>query len=352
MERFRRTSLLLPIVVLGVALAAYLVLSRGGERSGHRPAATSNATPKPQRPDRKEQALRPFGPNSVWNSPLPRNAPLDPASDAIVADLRRQLTLGSPWMNTWSYSTPVYRVPADQPTTRVTLEVPYSPLQRAWTAVPIPPHARPAAGSDAHLVVWQPATDTMWEFWHLQMIDGAWHARWGGRMTDMSRSPGYYTGAQRSWGATATSLPLLGGLVTLADLARHRIDHALAMAIPEARRGWWSWPAQRTDGKSDAPNAIPEGARFRLDPALDLDRLGLPPLVAMMAHAAQRYGIVVRDQSGVVTFYGEDPSPTGGNPWSRRGGWFEGKDASFLVRQFPWEHLQALRTDQHCCSGR
>jgi hypothetical protein len=184
----------------------------------------------------------------------------------------------------------------------------------------------------------------------MRRVDGAWHARWGGRLKDISRSPGYYTGAERHWGTSATSLPLLGGLITLDDVRRGRIDHALGMAIPEARSKWFTWPAQRTDGKKDDPNAIPEGARFRLDPTLDLSRLKLYPLTRMIAEAAQRYGIVVRDQSGVVTFAGEDPTPTGTNPWSGPNGAFSGQSPYTLMQQFPWQHLQALRTNQQCCS--
>jgi hypothetical protein len=57
--------------------------------------------------------------------------------------------------------------------------------------VPIPAAAKPAEGTDQHMVVWQPSTNTMWEFWHAQDVNGAWHARWGGRMTDVSSSPGF-----------------------------------------------------------------------------------------------------------------------------------------------------------------
>jgi hypothetical protein len=269
-----------------------------------------------------------------------------------VAELRRQLNIGAPWINTTSYSTPVYRVPADQPTVRVTLDIPYQPLQKAWDAVPVPPDARAAGGTDKAMVIWQPATDTLWEFWLMERRDGSWHARWGGRMTDVSHSPGYYTGTERNWGTSATSMPLLGGLITLDDVRSGHIDHALGMAIPEARKNWWTWPAQRTDGKKDDPGAIPEGARFRLDPRLDLDSLHLYPLVRMMAQAAQRYGIVVRDQAGVVAFAGEDPTPTGTNPWSGRDGWFSGQSPAALLQQFPWQHLEALRTEQQCCGSR
>ena len=94
---------------------------------------------------------------------------------------------------------------------------------------------------------------------------------------------------------------------------------------------------------------MPEGARFRLDPTLDVDKMGLPPLVRIMAKAAQRYGIVVRDQSGVVAFSGQDPTPTGSNPWTK---WFGGQYPSALVQKFPWQHLQALRMAPSCCWHR
>jgi hypothetical protein len=294
----------------------------------------------------------PFAADSFWNAPLAADAPLDPRSDALVGELRRQLDLGAPWINTTQYSVPVYRVGAGQRRVRVNLDIPYQPLQQAWDAVPIPARARPAGGTDGSMVIWQPSTDTLWEFWLMHRSGGAWHARWGGRMTHVSRSPGYYTGAERNWGVTATSLPLLGGLITLADVRSGHIDHALGLAIPEARSKCWTWPAQRTDGKKDSAGAIPEGARFRLDPALDLGTLNLYPLVRMMAEAAQRYGVVVTNQAGVVAFAGEDPTPTATNPWGGPKGWFSGQSPATLMHQFPWAHLQALRTHQQCCEHR
>jgi hypothetical protein len=310
----------------------------------------ASAGPKPHLADsRSAPASRPFAARSIWNAALRADAPLDRASRALVADLRRQVASAPPWINTTAFSTPVYRVPRDQPRVQVKLDTSFEPLQRAWDRVPIPANARPADGSDKHLVVWQPSTDTMWEFWLLRRTDGRWHARWGGRMTQVSQSAGYYANAERDWGATATSLPLLGGLITLDDLRRGRIDHALALAVPQARRASWTWPAQRTDGWGTRPNAVPEGTRFRLDAKLDVDAMNLPPLVRMIAKAAQRYGMVVRDQSGVVVLYGEDPTPTHSDLWTK---WFGGQYPSALMQKFPWERLQALRTKPECCWHR
>ena len=104
------------------------------------------------------------------------------------------------------------------------------------------------------------------------------------------------------WGASATSLSIAGGLITLEDLEKGQINHALAIAIPNARGGVYASPAQRTDGYSTEPLSLPEGAHLRLDPNLDLASLHLPRLTLMIAEAAQRYGIVVRDSAANVAF--------------------------------------------------
>ncbi len=172
---------------------------------------------------------------------------------------------------------------------------------------------------------------------------------------------GYYTpdawpGATHWWGATASGLPVIGGTMLLDELASGHIDHALAMNIPTARSGVFSWPAQGTDG-TGGPAAIPEGARFRLDPNLDIAALQLPPLVRMMAEAAQRYGMVVRDQTGpenAISFFAEDtsllgtddPFWAGGHP--RPDGYLQGLWPRQLLAKFPWAHLQLLRMSL-CC---
>jgi hypothetical protein len=145
---------------------------------------------------------------------------------------------------------------------------------------------------------------------------------------------------------------VIGGTILLEELARGRIDHALAMVIPETRANVFSWPAQNTDGLLDSPDAIPEGARFRLDPDLDISALNLPPLVRMMAEAAQRYGMVVRDKTGAgntIAFKVEDTSLLGaadpfwaaGRP--RSDGYLQGLWPRQLMARFPWQHLQLLQ---------
>lgn len=257
-------------------------------------------------------------------------------------------------MNTYAYSTPVFTVPATQPVVTVKLDAGFSTamqaLQQSWLAVPVPPSAQPASGSDEHMVIWQPSTDTMWEFWKMtHQVDG-WHALWGGTIYHVSSNPGYYTSPEPTWGASATSLPLLGGLIRPSELAAGHIDHALAIGIPHAQARYFAWPAQRTDGSVYSSTAVPEGQRFRLDPRLDLGKIPMAPIVRMVAVAAQKYGIIVRDQAGAVTFYAEDTDAEGlRNPYYGRSGYFQDQYIGNLLKSFPWTHLQAVKDTLSCC---
>jgi hypothetical protein len=297
-----------------------------------------------------------FSPNSVWNKPLARKARIDSNSGRLVAGLvrevRRERTAGTgPWIQTDSYSTPLYIVGPNKPRVRVALQDGNSAgrrsLQRAFNRVPIPPRARPAAGSDAHMTVWQPSTDRLWEFWQAHKRSGRWHATWGGAMRHVSSDPGYYTthswpGSLLNWGSTASSLPVIGGTMRIKELKSRSIGHALAMVIPTARARQYSWPAQRTDGGGPR-SKLPEGARLRLPAGLNLRRLHLPRIVLKMARAAKHYGMIVRDQSAGVGFFAEDPGPRRGDPYYGPHGLFGGTYPNKLLAHFPWGKLRLLK---------
>jgi hypothetical protein len=319
------------------------------------PATSAVSAPTPAPPI----ALpRLFAPDSVWNAPLAPTVPLDPSNATLVRTLQdtvaQNLAAGwGPWIGTDGTS-PLYTVPANQPTVRVTLDAGAwnGALQQALDAVPMPPNAQPAAGPDGHLTVWQPSTDRMWEFFQARRMADGWHASYGGAMANVSGSPGYYDASswpglsQRSWGATATSLPVIAGTIMIDELKAGVIPHALALNIPWAKPNVYSWPAQRTDGQSTDPNAIPEGARFRLDPRVDLVSLNLPPMTRMMAVAAQQYGMIVRDQTGhAVSFFAENPAQYGTDPYTSPGGFYGGPNPSAVMRAFPWQYVQLVRMD-------
>lgn len=286
---------------------------------------------------------------------------MDSQSDELVshfvAEVAEERRLGQgPGINTSQWSVPLYKVPADQPKVRVQLRskplrLPSPTLAAAWEKVPLPANPLPASGTDRPLVVWQPSSGSLWEFWGMsQEADGSWRAAWGGAIKDVASNPGVYgseawLGADASWGSSASGVSILGGLITFEDFERGKIDHALAMAIPRVRAGEYTLPANRTDGGSSDPLSLPEGAHLRLDPNLDLASLDLPKPTLMLAEAAQRYGIVLRDRAGIVVFYGQDPTPTGTDPYNGPGGYYEELTAGTIMAKFPWSHLQLLKMD-------
>jgi hypothetical protein len=322
---------------------ALLLCGQAAEAQGRRSHATAHTVAvSPLWPG------NPFSATSIWNSPLVADAPVASDSKALVNNLIGQVidTHGG-WIDTWDYSDPVYVVGHGQADVHVTLDDENPSLQQAFDAVPVPADATAALGDDEQMTVWQPSTNRLWDFWHMQRESDGWHARWGGEMQDVSHNPGYFqnSGLDLNWGATATGLPLLGGLITFADLRRGYINHAVALALPQTQARDWVWPAQRTDGATYGSAAIAEGTRFRLDPRLDLSHLELSPLGLMIARAAQRYGIIVRDKGGAVTFFGQAPVGRD-DPWTQE---LDGKYPNQALDGFPWTHLEVIRSTTGCC---
>jgi len=110
--------------LIGV-LAAVFIACGGDDADGKRdevqpgqPAASEARAPKP-----------PFARDGIWNRRLPDDSPVDPNSKALVKTLRTQVAKeaaasSGPYVNTWQYSTPVYRVRRNQPRVKVTLDNP------------------------------------------------------------------------------------------------------------------------------------------------------------------------------------------------------------------------------------
>ena len=296
-----------------------------------------------------------FGPGSVWKVDV-SSAPVAADSPAMVAGLAKQVAthFGSAAFNVHQFNTTFYV--ADPGTVRRRIgfhdcqrkgHVPrqlYDCMRGAhFDGVPIPDGAVPAAGTDAELTVWNPATDQLWEFWKAKRTATGWQACWGGRIDRVSRSPGFF---RHGMGATATGLPNAGGMVGIRDAQLGHIRHALSLQLVDTD-GWqrFSWPAQRSDGHNprNLPHRIPEGTRLRLDPNLDVAALPLHPLARMIARAAQRYGFIVTDKGGAVAVLAESgaatQAATGNNPWTA----LLGASPSYAVlRHFPWGSLQAL----------
>jgi hypothetical protein len=295
-----------------------------------------------------------FAPASFWYTALPVNAPLHPNSAGFVADFLRQKQAyyGTVNINTWSYASPVYIADANTPTTKVTYSncqrkyFPETALEAQWAAVPIPAYAMPANGADAEMTIYQPSTNSIWEFWVTHNVAGKWDACWGGKMSNTNTSDGTWP---HPYGTTATGLPFLGGQVTAEELTRGEIRHAIGISLVETERAAiLSWPAKRSDGINPAlaPNRIPEGLRFRLDPAVNVDALPMTYAGKIIAKAAQKYGFVVWDKAGAISIRAQNPrSYTALGQADPYIAIFGGKPSYAILNGMPWERLQFMPMD-------
>ena len=256
-----------------------------------------------------------FASTSFWYSAIPTDISLHPNSTKFVKEFIRQKQshYGTVAINTNSYSSPVYIAGAGTASVSVTewdcqkKDYKDSALAEQWAAIPIPDYAKPAEGTDAEMTIYQPSTDTIWEFWQAHKINGLWHACWGGRLERASEADGIWPD---HYGTTATGLPFLGGQITAEELQRGEIRHAIGIALVETEASnIFSWPARRSDGYNPThePNRIPEGLRFRLDPAVNVDALKMHPIGKIIAKAAQKYGFVVWDKAGAISIRAQNP---------------------------------------------
>jgi hypothetical protein len=344
-----------------------------------------------------------YFPSSFFCKKLDSTAKLDPESGAMVTQLRnmaqavdpqgtfdctRAVAIDNPlkWtadenlfcdkltyragINYDDYAPMLYTVDAGAERVPVVLDNNDTSLKATLAAgVPIPDEAQAAGGTDGQMIIYQPSTDTMWEFWRAKKdLNGTWHASWGGVIPNVSKNPGHYEDIvkagggyveRHTWGGPSSSIPNLPGLITTDQLRSGVIGHALVFATWANKPGEWVYPAQRTDGRCQGPDLqycsnIPQGARFRLDPKFDTSKLA-NPVVRMIAKAVQDYGMVLNNTTGSgVSFYAEGwrghvPAV---NPYYGTEGLFKADPSQLLttqfMRAFPWSRLQMLKRGTTC----
>jgi hypothetical protein len=335
----------------------------GVAKACHVSSSTTTATPTPIPTPAPTPAPLPtggvitdsiFAPSSFWYKPIPATVPLHPQSAAFVSEFLRQKNAyyGTVNINTRSYASPVYVADAATPTKTVAYSdctgkgyVDQS-IVAQWASVPIPANARQSAGSDGEMTIYQPSTNTMWEFWRSSNTNGQWKACWGGQMKNVSTSSGIWP---NPYGTTATGLPFLGGQITAEELKRGEIRHVIGIALVDLEN-WniFSWPATRSDGYNPnrVSNRIPEGTRFRLNPAINVDTLNIHPVAKTIAKAAQKYGFVVWDHAGSLSIRAQDAvsytSKGLPNPYPAL---FDNIADYSVLNGFPWDKMQFLPKD-------
>jgi hypothetical protein len=284
-------------------------------------------------------ATRPFAATSPFNVAIKASPRIDPLSSAMVARLSRT---GQAYANLYAYGIPIYTATASTPRYRVVCD-----QEGAWgecpltqQLMPIPTNALPSTGTDGAMVVIDPASGTIGEYWQARRVGSGWQAGWGA-VNSLSGS---------GWGGASTGAGAsrLGGVVREDEIAAGVINHALVVQTDNACAGQYRAPAVKTDGRSVRSDCIPEGARIQLDPSISLSSIsGLTPGERAVARALQVYGAYVIDVAGTsmsVSFEraadATESSP--GATYTRAGLSWD----YYGMPRVPWQRMRVLTTWQ------
>lgn len=280
--------------------------------------------PPPAAGESVDRTFRAFKAHSWWNTPLPVDAPTDPANVQILRYLRTGpgsapgcLMLaglsdeqwGSPIF--WARPTdPVYRL---QSSHRLPLET---------TTLRIPVEARPAADNDGTMTIYDleegyvttltdAAYDPDGDTWSASAATVT-YVRSNGLDRRTGRADAHNTGTHRGNNGAVM-------VVSWDQVASGAVRHVLKIASGPDVADRYIFPMVGSDGhyRGKDPAVPPEGIRLRLRPNLRLASLDLSPQALVIARAIQRYGVYIGDSGSRTTLKVENTEAEGrGQLWS------------------------------------
>jgi len=230
------------------------------------------------------------------------------------------------WINIQQYSIPVYWADTSTPLQKMSVTVlageGFGTGAPTSTMVPIPAGALPAAGTDRHLCIVDKQAHTEWGMWDASNGAAGWTCSVAatsdlsgtGVRPPKTGNPSWWTSA----GARACGFPLIAGLITVEEMQKGKIEHALVVAYSHIRSHFYKSPASTAQGTTNMAiptRGIPCGGRIQLDPALDVSGLALSASGKIIARALQAYGAYVGDFSGAISLYA-DASPGALGAWN------------------------------------
>lgn len=281
------------------------------------------------------KSLTPFATGSPFRTPLLNTPTLDPNSRAMAASMSRDNSLYS---NLVEFGIPIYHATPTTPRYAIRCTMPWGPCPFDGYRVPIPTDAKPSPGSDGAMVVIDPSTRRTFEFWQARRAGDQWTTSWGG-VADLD-GDGW---KQMHGNSTGSGASRLGGVIRVSEIQQNEIPHALALQSNNVCANEFRSPATKTDGTSTRSDCIPEGAKVRLDPAVNLDSLNLTPAARTVARAMQTYGGYVMDVGGAplsVSFELDTTAVNGsiGRTYKKAGLRWDYDS----LRGVPWDRLQVL----------
>lgn len=271
--------------------------------------------------------FRAFSPGSWWNTPLPDDAPQNPAAESILSFLRTAPESGdgclklagagdSPW------GQPIYWARPSDPTYDVQgIENNARPPE--LDELRIPAGAQPPDNSDGSMSIFDRAqgyvtllTDAAYD-----LSSDTWTAS-GATVTYLdSNGLDVRTGRSDDPDNIGTHRGNNGATsVVRWDMVQAGvIDNVLKVAAGPEIADRWVFPMVGSDGHyaGTDPAVPPQGLRLRISPSVNLDVLNLQPQALIIARALQQYGFYIGDSGNVTALKLEDTMSEGrGQLWT------------------------------------
>jgi hypothetical protein len=304
-----------------VATTVGILVITGGARSELDRILPPRAEPEGS----PERLVRAFSDDSWWSTPLPDDAPTDPAGRKILGYLRTGpdsgdgcLKLAGVGDSHWGQ--PMYFAhPSD---TEYDVRAKHYELPPELRALRIPDAARPAANNDSTMTIYDVDKgyvvaltgadyDGRRDLWSASgatvtyLASNGLHDKTG--LSDDPRNQGTHRGNN---GATMA--------VSWDQVQAGELDHVLKIASGPEVSHRYIFPMVGSDGHGpgDDPAVPPEGIRLRLKASLDLDDLDLEPEALVIAETLQRYGAYIGDSGGTTALKVENTFSEGrGRLW-------------------------------------
>ncbi len=268
-----------------------------------------------------------------------KSASIDPNSTSLVSTwLTYAIVNPNLATNNWAVAT------ADAQASDPTYSIPLTDQGGSITAR-IPLGTKPDPSGDGHLTVRDVTAGTETDFW--QAVYNTSSQRISSASAAVTFPIDSVNEQTSGWGGNAANTPLRRGLVTPEMIAgTGEVNATLQFGNPKigGTTSTYRYPALHNAPTSDIRpdnTHLVEGTWLRLDPSLNVDSLGLPAWQVKIAKGLQNYGMILRDNSGSLSIYGENPINRGGSSLWANAGLSTAGGAGFSSN-FPWNKMQVL----------
>jgi hypothetical protein len=256
----------------------------------------------------------PFPATNIWNTDI-SSAPLDPNNTLITTaagftglHLHHNFSsvaggnVGIPYIVVDSSTTPLVPINViDYASQSDVAAAPY-PLDAPMEGSPADCLGWPDKyEGDAHVLVLDRATCTLYETYNTHRCNGAYNAS-SETIWDMDNYE------QRPWGwtsADAAGLPIFPGLIRYDEIEAGAINHAIRFTMQQtkndANHGYFVYPASHAAGTVWGVNNV-MGMRIRLKASFNIS--GFSKTNQIILTAMQKYGMIVADNGGYFFFQG------------------------------------------------